>query len=228
MVTALVRRALGCAVVISIDRLQLLGAPANCGTAGSGAARGLGSERGRCRHAYGPARTGLTAWTICGDRGAYGGWLSARRGAPAARAFGGCVGGLWLEQAHADQPPVAIDALDRVSVQLELTDDGCREVNPAIVQLSKGERLVAGLAQTGATGRAAAVVGDLGLAGGRRAATRARGLDALGGPRRLGGGWRLLGSRRGSAARGVMGAQSRVRRYPDSRFAVSRGRGLAR
>ena len=94
MVTALVRRAPGCAVVISIDRRRLLGAHANCGTAGSGAARGLRSERGRSRHAHGPARIGLTAWTICGDRGAYGGWLSARPGAPAARAFGGCVGGV--------------------------------------------------------------------------------------------------------------------------------------
>ena len=60
----------------------------------------------------------------------------------------GVSGGLWLEQAHADQPPVAIDALDRVSVQLELRDDGSREVNPPGVQLGKGERPVAGLAQS--------------------------------------------------------------------------------
>ena len=52
-----------------------------------------------------------------------------------------------MEQAHADQPPVVIDALDRVSVQLELADDGGREVNPASVQLGKRDRLVAGLAQ---------------------------------------------------------------------------------
>jgi len=36
-----------------------------------------------------------------------------------------------MEQTHADQPPVVIDALDDVSVQLELGDDGGREVNPA-------------------------------------------------------------------------------------------------
>jgi hypothetical protein len=52
-----------------------------------------------------------------------------------------------MEQAHAYQPPVVIDALDDVSVQLELGDDGGREVNPAAVQLGKGDRLVAGLAQ---------------------------------------------------------------------------------
>ncbi len=126
----------------------------------------------------------------------------------------GVSGGLWLEQAHADQPPVAIDALDRVSVQLELTDDGCREVNPAGVQLGKGERLVAGLAQTGATGRVAAVVGDLDLAGGRRAVTRARGLDPLVAPRRWGG---MATARISSAERGtrVMGsiASARISRF---------------
>jgi hypothetical protein len=52
-----------------------------------------------------------------------------------------------MEQSHAYQPPVVIDALNRVSVQLELADDGGREVNPGGVQLGKGERLVAGLAQ---------------------------------------------------------------------------------
>jgi hypothetical protein len=52
-----------------------------------------------------------------------------------------------MEQAHADEPLVVIDALDDVSVQLELGDDGGREVNPAGVQLGKGDRLVAGLAQ---------------------------------------------------------------------------------
>jgi len=54
----------------------------------------------------------------------------------------------WMEQSHAYQPPVVIDALNRVSVQLELADDGGREVNPGGVQLGKGERLVAGLAQS--------------------------------------------------------------------------------
>ena len=42
-----------------------------------------------------------------------------------------------MEQAHADQPAMVIDALDRVSVQLELADDGGRKVNPAGVQLAK-------------------------------------------------------------------------------------------
>ena len=52
-----------------------------------------------------------------------------------------------MEQSHADEPPVAIDALDDISVQLELGDDAGREVNPAGVQLGKSDRLVAGLAQ---------------------------------------------------------------------------------
>jgi hypothetical protein len=49
---------------------------------------------------------------------------------------------------HADQPPVVIDALDHVSVQLELGDDGGRDVNPAGVKLGKSDRLVARLAQS--------------------------------------------------------------------------------
>jgi hypothetical protein len=52
-----------------------------------------------------------------------------------------------MQQAHADQPPVVIDALDDVSVQLELGDDRGWEVNPAGVQLGKSDRLVARLAQ---------------------------------------------------------------------------------
>jgi hypothetical protein len=52
-----------------------------------------------------------------------------------------------MEQAHADQPPVVIDALDHVAVQLELGDDGGRERDPGGVQLCKSDRLVAGLAQ---------------------------------------------------------------------------------
>ena len=51
-----------------------------------------------------------------------------------------------MEQTHAGQPPVVIDALDHVSVQLELGDDGGREVNPAGVKLGKSDRLVAGRA----------------------------------------------------------------------------------
>jgi hypothetical protein len=53
-----------------------------------------------------------------------------------------------MEQSQADEPPVVIDALDEISVQLELGDDGGREVNPAGVQLGKSDRLVAGLAQS--------------------------------------------------------------------------------
>ena len=48
-----------------------------------------------------------------------------------------------MEQAHADHPPVVIDALDDVSVQLELGDDGGREVNPSGVQLGESDGLVA-------------------------------------------------------------------------------------
>jgi hypothetical protein len=53
-----------------------------------------------------------------------------------------------MEQAHPDEPSVVIDALDDVSVQLELGDNGGREVNPAGVKLGKSDRLVAGLAQS--------------------------------------------------------------------------------
>ena len=87
----------------------------------------------------------LTVWAIRGDREMYCSRLSVRP-APAGR--GGCVPGFWLEQAYADQPAVVIDALDRVSGQLELGDDGGRERNPAGVQLGKTDRLVAGLAQS--------------------------------------------------------------------------------
>ena len=52
-----------------------------------------------------------------------------------------------MEQAHADEPPAVMDALEDVSVQLALADDGGREVNPAGVQLDTGDRLVAGPAQ---------------------------------------------------------------------------------
>jgi hypothetical protein len=43
---------------------------------------------------------------------------------------------------------VVIDALDDISVQLELGDDGGREVNPGGVQLGKSDRLLPGLAQS--------------------------------------------------------------------------------
>jgi hypothetical protein len=53
-----------------------------------------------------------------------------------------------MVQAHDDELPVVIDAVDRVSVQLELGDDGGWEVNPAGMELGKSDRLVAGLAQS--------------------------------------------------------------------------------
>jgi hypothetical protein len=53
-----------------------------------------------------------------------------------------------LEQAYPDQPVVVIDALDRVSVERELADDGGREVNPAGVQLGKSDGLLTGLTQS--------------------------------------------------------------------------------
>ena len=69
---------------------------------------------------------------------------------PAPLRCGGCVGRVgmfWLEQAHASQPPVVIDALDRVPVQFEFGHDGGWKVNPTGVQLGKSDRLVGGLAQ---------------------------------------------------------------------------------
>jgi hypothetical protein len=86
----------------------------------------------------------LTVRAIRGDREMYCSRLSVR---PVLPVRGGCVPGFWLEQAHADEAPVVIDALDHVSVQLELGDDGGRERDPAGVQLGKSDRLVAGLAQ---------------------------------------------------------------------------------
>lgn len=75
----------------------------------------------------------------------HGGWLPVRPGP--LPACGGRFGGFWAEQAHADHPPVVIDTLDRISVQLELRNDRGREVNPAGVQLGKSNRLLAGLTQ---------------------------------------------------------------------------------
>lgn len=62
------------------------------------------------------------------------------------RGAGGCDRGFWLEQAHAEQPAVLIDALYDVSVQLELRDDGGWERDPGGMQRGERERLVAGLA----------------------------------------------------------------------------------
>jgi hypothetical protein len=44
-----------------------------------------------------------------------------------------------MDQAHADESPVVIDALDCVSVHLELPDDRGGEVNPAGSQLGKSQ-----------------------------------------------------------------------------------------
>jgi hypothetical protein len=80
-----------------------------------------------------------SAWAFGGDRGVHGGLLSVRPAPPVRGGCGGCVPGFWMEQAQADEAPVVIDALDDVSVQLELGDDGGREVNPAGVQLGKSD-----------------------------------------------------------------------------------------
>jgi hypothetical protein len=56
--------------------------------------------------------------------------------------------GVLVGQAYPDQPVVVIDALDRVSVERELADDGGREVNPAGVQLGKSDGLLTGLTQS--------------------------------------------------------------------------------
>jgi hypothetical protein len=58
------------------------------------------------------------------------------------------VRGFRLEQAHADQPPTVIDAIDREPVHLELADDRGREVDPSGVQLDEGDRVIPGLAQS--------------------------------------------------------------------------------
>jgi hypothetical protein len=83
---------------------------------------------------------------VWADRRACGCSLSVRPRQPAP-GRNRCSEGFWLEQAHPDQPAVIIDALDRVSAQIELAHDGGREGNPAGVQLSEGDRLLAGLAQ---------------------------------------------------------------------------------
>jgi hypothetical protein len=43
----------------------------------------------------------------------------------------GFVGRFWMARAHPDQPRVIMDALDRVSVWVELGDNGGWEANPA-------------------------------------------------------------------------------------------------
>jgi hypothetical protein len=73
------------------------------------------------------------------------GWLSVW---PPPPVCGRCDWGFWLEQANPDQSSVVIDALDHVSVQVELGDDGGWERDPASVQLGESDRLVAGLAES--------------------------------------------------------------------------------
>ena len=50
---------------------------------------------------------------------------------PAAPRCGGCLSRFWVNKPHTNQPALVIDALDRISVQLKLGDDGSREVNAA-------------------------------------------------------------------------------------------------
>jgi hypothetical protein len=54
-----------------------------------------------------------------------------------------------MDQPHADQAPLLVDAFDHVSAQLELADDGGREVNPASAQLAESDRFGAGLTKAG-------------------------------------------------------------------------------
>ena len=101
---------------------------------------GRGAGAATASSSLGGSRPERSAWSV-GVRG----WLSVRPRAPAPQ---GCFGGFWAEQAHADHPPVVIDPLDRIAVQLELGHDCGREVNPAGVQLGKSDRLLAGQTQS--------------------------------------------------------------------------------
>lgn len=79
-------------------------------------------------------------------------WSSARGssapGPSVAPTRGGCVGGVRFEQAYAHEPPILMDALDRVSAELELAQDGGREVDPAGSQVCERDRPVPGAAQS--------------------------------------------------------------------------------
>ncbi len=66
---------------------------------------------------------------------------------PGPPAWRGCVGRFGIEQAHADQLSFVVNALDDVSVHLQLRDDGRGEVNPGGVQFGKRDGLAADLAQ---------------------------------------------------------------------------------
>jgi hypothetical protein len=63
------------------------------------------------------------------------------------RGCGGYPLRFWIDQPYASKPPLLIDALNRVSVQFKLADDGRWEVNPASAQLVKCDRVLASLAQ---------------------------------------------------------------------------------
>jgi hypothetical protein len=52
-----------------------------------------------------------------------------------------------VEKPNAGRPPVFMDTLDDVSVELQLGDDGGWEVNAGGVELDKGDRMFTGLAQ---------------------------------------------------------------------------------
>ena len=67
----------------------------------------------------------------CDDRGMHEDFLAAWPPWPVAPRCGSCLSRFWVNQPHTDQPALVIDALDRISVQLELGDDGSREVNAA-------------------------------------------------------------------------------------------------
>jgi hypothetical protein len=101
------------------------------------------------RHEAGsrPGR-GVTFGLSAQRPGLYGGRAPVRPRASTPPDCGGSLGGLWAQEAHADHPPVLVDALERVSAQLQLGHDGGREVNPAGVQLRKGDGLSAGLMES--------------------------------------------------------------------------------
>jgi hypothetical protein len=54
---------------------------------------------------------------------------------------------LWIEQAHAQQPPVTMNALDHVSAHLKLKDNSCREGHAGGVQFRERDRLISALSQ---------------------------------------------------------------------------------
>jgi hypothetical protein len=102
------------------------------------------------RHEAGsrPGR-GVTFGLSAQRPGLYGGRAPVRPRASTPPDCGGSLGGLWAQEAHADHPPVLVDALERVSAQLQLGHDGGREVNPAGVMESLEQPLLLGVGETG-------------------------------------------------------------------------------